>query len=169
MLDALGADGPYPDHAEQLMLFGRLAGSWDCVGRFFYADGNAREEHRGEWHFGWVLQGRAVQDVLISPPRSVQSETPFEYGTTLRVYDPRIDAWRVTFASGVTGNVVQLEARERGSEIWLEGRAEDDRLFRWTFSDITGTRVYWQGFVSRDDGATWVRDEEIVLTRQFEK
>ena len=35
MMEALHADGPFPEHADKLMLFGRLVGSWDIVGRFF--------------------------------------------------------------------------------------------------------------------------------------
>lgn len=166
MLEALGAPGPHEEHADKLRAFGRLVGSWDCDGSFFDADGSVRERHRGEWHFGWVLGGRAVQDVLISPPRGDADPTPFENGTTLRVYDPRIDRWRIWFASAVTGSTVALLGRENGDEIWLEGRAADDRLLRWTFSDVTEESVRWQGFVSTDRGLSWVRDEQILLTRR---
>lgn len=168
MADALAADGPDPDHADKLALFGRLVGSWDCAGRFFEPDGAVRSTHVAEWHFAWVLDGRAVQDVLVSPPRRDRraGQPFFEYGTTLRVYDPRIEAWRITFASAVNGTVVNLLARQRGDEIWLEGRAPDNRLFRWTFSEITDTSVRWQGFVSTDEALTWVRDEEILLSRR---
>ena len=40
MLEALQAEGPFPDHASKLMLFGRLVGSWDIEGRFFDRDGH---------------------------------------------------------------------------------------------------------------------------------
>jgi hypothetical protein len=39
-------------------------------------------------------------------------------------------------------------------------------LFRWTFSEFSDERVRWQGFVSRDEGRTWLRDEEIILRRR---
>lgn len=167
MLDALDAAGPYPAYADKLMLFGRLVGSWHCDGRFLHPDGGVRESHRGEWHFGWALEGRAIQDVLISPPREElqAGEEFFEYGTTVRIYDPRRDAWNVVFTSATTGAIVNLEAREVGEEIWLEGRGPEDRLDRWTFSEISPTFVRWQGFVSRDEGQTWARDEEILLSR----
>src|ERR671936_683012 len=69
MIEALQADGPFPDYADKLMLFGRLVGSWDIAGRFFDEEGNVIKESTGEWHFGWALDGRAIADVLISPPR----------------------------------------------------------------------------------------------------
>jgi hypothetical protein len=168
MIEALEADGPFPDHADKLMLFGRLVGSWDVQDTFFDQDGNVTGQADGEWHFGWVLEGRVIQDVLISPPRDRREpgQPSRECGTTIRAYDPKIDAWRITFVAPVYGATVNLIAREHGDEIWLEGRAPDDRLYRWTFSDITPERVRWQGFISSDEGLTWTREEEILLFRR---
>ncbi|TIL41051.1 MAG: hypothetical protein E5Y87_03330, partial [Mesorhizobium sp.] len=54
---------------------------------------------RGEVHFGWVLEGRAIQDVWILPARNTGAQSSLGkwsfYGTTLRVYDPGIDAWHI--------------------------------------------------------------------------
>ena len=72
MIEALQAEGPFADHAGKLMLFGRLVGSWDIEGRFFDQDGNVTKQEAGEWHFGWVLEGRVIQDVLISPSRDAR-------------------------------------------------------------------------------------------------
>jgi hypothetical protein len=168
MIKALEADGPFPEHAEKLMLFGRLVGSWDIEGRYFDEDGNVIRETPGEWHFGWVLEGRVIQDVIISPPREGREpgQASKEYGTTIRAYDPKIDGWRVTFVAPVNGATVNLIAREHDDEIWLEGRGPDNSLFRWTFSEFSDERVRWQGFVSKDEGLSWVRDEEIVLHRR---
>ena len=168
MIEALRADGPHPDHADKLMLFGRLVGSWDIVGRFFDEEGNVTKESSGEWHFGWVLEGRVIQDVIITPPREGREpgQQSREYGTTIRAYDPKIDGWRVTFVAPVYGATVNLIARERGDEIWLEGRSPENDLFRWTFSEFSDNGVRWQGYVSKDEGRTWIRGEEIVLTRR---
>jgi hypothetical protein len=169
MIDALDAPGPFPAYADKLMLFGRLVGSWDVEARFFDAAGNVISERPGEWHFGWVLEGRAIQDVLISPPRDGRGhgQASHEYGTTIRAYDPRIDAWRVTFVAPVYGATVNLIASEHEDEIWLDGRESDDSLFRWTFSEITSQRVRWQGFVSSDAGVSWTRNEEMILRRRI--
>jgi hypothetical protein len=82
MIRALQADGPFAEHADKLMQFGRLVGSWDIEGRFYDEAGNVTKEHTGEWHFGWVLEGRAIQDVLICPPRHAR-----EPGQRSRAYD----------------------------------------------------------------------------------
>jgi hypothetical protein len=168
MLDALEAPGPHPDQAEKLMVFGRLVGSWEIVARFFDEDGNVIKESPGEWHFGWVLEGRVIQDVLISPPRDARKpgQQSAEYGTTIRAYDPRIDGWRVTFVAPVYGATVNLIARAHDDEIWLEGRGQDNTLLRWTFSEFGEESVHWRGYTSRDEGRTWIHDEEIILTRR---
>jgi hypothetical protein len=168
MTEALEAEGPFPDYADKLMLFGRLIGSWDIVGRFLDEHGNVIRESSGEWHFGWVLEGRVIQDVLIVPPREGRApgQQSRSFDTAIRVYDPQIDAWRVTAVFPIYGATVNLIAREHGDEIWLEGPSPDGDLFRWTFSEFSDERVRWQGYVSKDDGATWVRDEEIILTRR---
>src|SRR5438067_44703 len=110
MIEALKAEAPFPDYAEKLMLFGRLVGSWDIEGTFFDPAGNVTRRQTGEWHFGWVLEGRAIQDVLITPPRDRREpgQPSNEYGTTLRAYDPKIDGWRVTFVAPVYGGTVNL-------------------------------------------------------------
>ncbi len=164
MIEALAAAGPLTDYADKLMLFGRLVGGWDIEGSYFNPEGQVTKEQRGEWHFDWVLEGRAIQDVILTPPREERRKngTPAnEYGTTVRFYDPRIDAWRVTFIAPVFGGVVNLIARPVGDEIVLDGRAPDNKLYRWVFSDITDHTFRWRGYVSADEGRTWLMEEEI--------
>jgi hypothetical protein len=59
MIDALQALGPHPDIAEDLMLFGQFVGAWDVDVTNITLDGT-RKELKREWHFGWVLEGRAT-------------------------------------------------------------------------------------------------------------
>jgi hypothetical protein len=168
MIEALQADGPSREHTDKLMLFGRLVGSWDIVGRFIDEEGNVIRETTGEWHFGWVLEGRVIQDVIISPPREGREpgQQSRSYDTAIRAYDPGIDGWRVTVVAPIYGATVNLIAREHEDEIWLEGPGPENKPVRWTFSEFSDERVRWQGFASSDDGKTWIRDEEIILTRR---
>ena len=125
MIETLRAEGPHPQYADKLMLFGRLVGNWDIEGRAFDESGNVIREVTGEWHFGWVLEGRVIQDVLIAPPR--QGREPGEqsksYDTAIRAYDPKIDAWRVTVVAPVYGATVNLIAREHENSL---AQAEED-------------------------------------------
>jgi hypothetical protein len=87
-LDALGASGPAADRAGKMELYGWLVGSWDLDVTQFPEDGSKRQR-KGEWHFGWALEGRAIQDVWIVPPRGElrrgdAAASANSYGTTLR-------------------------------------------------------------------------------------
>lgn len=164
MIEALAADGPFDEYADKLMLFGRLVGAWDIEGKYFDSEGQVTQERQGEWHFGWVLEGRAIQDVILTPPSEERRKTGApagDYGTAIRFYDPRIDAWRVTALTPVFGVVVNLIARPVGEEIVLEGQAPDNKLYRWVFSEITDRTFRWRGYESADEGRTWLLGEEI--------
>jgi hypothetical protein len=176
MIEALVAPRPAPEYAQELSLFGWLVGTWDVDDTHFDSSGAVTKRQRGEWLFGWVLNGRAIQDVLITPPRDVQRETgvPFgEYGSTLRFYDPKLGAWQVTYVAPVYGAIVKLVARpdDEGNGIVLEGRAPEDapdagQRYRWTFSDVTADSFRWRGYWSADEGEMWHLDEEMLARRR---
>lgn len=168
MISLLDAEGPDPERAAGLMQFGWLVGSWDVEATFWDHDGNVVGEHRGEWHFGWVLQGRAIQDVLISPPLEEQLEggAAKVYGSSFRQYDPATDTWRVTWFSPISGTIVDLTARSEGQRIVLDGEEPDGKRDRWIFSDITPDAFTWTGHESVDDGRTWPVVERMLANRR---
>src|SRR5260370_38721275 len=88
---ALLAEEPAPEHQDKLMLFGQFVGSWNFDGVEYRDDGSRRTD-KGEIHFHWVLQGRAIQDVFLETER--RDSDPKIYGSTVRFYDPRSDSWR---------------------------------------------------------------------------
>ena len=112
----------------------------------------------GEAHFAWVLQGRAVQDVFINPRRSDRGpESPkFAnwFGTTIRIYDPSIQAWRVNWFNPHDGVRAELIGRRHGTNILQDGKFPDGTTIRWTFSDITENSYRWRGERLEPDG-TW--------------
>jgi len=166
--DLVGAPGPNSDHADALMLFGQFVGSWDIVSTQFAPDGRS-QTHKGEWHFFWTLEGRAIQDVIMSPGRDERDSGKWkagEYGTTIRFYRPERDTWDVTFISPPNDQVHRLVARKEGDSIVLHGAAPDGRPEIWTFYDITRDGCRWRGQISSDGGQTWFTDEEMVLTRR---
>ena len=165
MIGLLDADGPDADRAEGLMLFGQFIGSWDIEATFWDHDGNETTELHGEWHFGWVLQGRAIQDVLISPRR--EAGPPLrEYGSSFRLYDPKTDTWRVTWFAPVSGTIVDLTGRRDGDRIVLEGVEPNGTLDRWEFSGITPDAFTWTGHESTDRGETWPLIERMQARRR---
>jgi hypothetical protein len=169
-LDALGADGPSADRAGKMGLYGRFVGSWDLDVRQF-SDGRRERRRAGEWHFGWALEGRAVQDVWIVPPRGElrhgdAAANVHSYGTTLRVYDPDIDAWRIQWTDPVTRNFLQMIGRAEGRNIVQLGTRTDGQLLRWSFLEIESDFFRWRGEISADQGASWRINTEFTAQRK---
>src|SRR5262245_46893671 len=113
-MEALFAMGPASAIPESSDLYGWLVGAWDLDIRNYWKDVSALGL-RGEAHFAWVLEGRAVQDVWIMPRRS-DRDGRYEhgvnsYGTTLRVWDPGLQAWRVTWINPAQGARCELVGR----------------------------------------------------------
>jgi hypothetical protein len=168
MIDALRAAGPRPELAGKLALFGQFVGSWE-LDRTSYAPDGTTATVPGEWHFGWALEGRAVQDVWICPARGQRDEPvapPAEWGTVVRFYDPRIDAWRATWIGPVSGVVQVFVARQVGDEIVLSGQTDDGDPLRWTFSDISADAFRWRSEVISDGGTTWQLTVEMRVRRR---
>jgi hypothetical protein len=161
LIEALHASGPTPQHRDKLMLFGRFVGSWAIR----WSRGS--QQATGELHFGWVLGGRAVQDTWIVPGRGQPGagEPPLAFhGTTVRFYDPVIDAWRSTWVDPVNHRVRRFIGRTEAADIVLLSD-EDEPQLRWRFTDIRPNSFTWLGQSSADGGTTWHLDEEMRATR----
>ena len=162
-VEGLDANGPNPALAERLKLFGQFVGNWDCE-VLRYQD-NQVQRGTGEWHFGWVLDGRAVQDVFIVPARS-EGGQPREWGSSMRSFDPKTGTWFIAWLGPVQGTLQTFTARQQGGEIVHDGVTPDGRPSRWVFSEIQPDSFRWRSLVSSDRGASWNVTQEIVAHRR---
>ncbi len=167
-LAALAAPGRSPEIPESADAYGWLIGSWELDVFDYPADGAVRRS-QGEVHFGWMLEGRAVQDVWIMPRRSERTaelgKTGNRYGTTLRVWDPSIQAWRVTWINPVTGSWDELIGRRSGKDVVQVGTHPDGTPIRWIFTEITPDSFHWTGEALNPDGKTWKLEAEFRAKR----
>jgi hypothetical protein len=138
-------------------VYGWLIGSWD-IDVWYHVRGG--EQSKGEVHFGRVLEGRAVQDVWIAPP--------YTYGTTLRVWDPSIEAWRVTWINPVSGKRDELIGRRIGDELVQIGTHQDGTPIRWKFTEIAPDSFRWTGEALQADGSSWKLEAEFRGRRRKE-
>jgi hypothetical protein len=162
-IKGLGADGPEPNLKEKLMLFGQFVGDWNIVeARYTQADGT-EVIMKGEVHFGWILDGTAVQDVWMGCRKG--EEKLILFGTTIRFYDPKIDAWRSTWISPIKGLVKIFIARKINDEIILEGKTVEGYPERWIFSQITPNSFRWHSEETHDNGKTWLLTEEMQIQK----
>lgn len=171
LIAALHADGPAPDRAEALQLYGQFIGDWDAEIVTHAPDGT-RHRGEGEIHFGWVLEGRAIQDVWMIPRRKDRrADAPALpvagnwYGTTLRIYDAALGAWRIHWLDPATNAYRQQIGRAQGNDIVQEGKTDSGALSRWSFTEITARSFHWKGEASIGNGASWFLAVEVFARR----
>jgi hypothetical protein len=165
-LQVLAAAGPHPSLGEEAATYGRVIGSWQGELRDHFS-GATPKTQGVEAHFGWVLEGRAVQDVWITPRSESTPPAPAAlawYGCTLRVYDPVAKLWRVTWTDPAAQQYIQLEGRRQGHDIVQLGMRAG-RPIRWTFSEIEQERFRWQGHSLGDDGSSWRLEVDMQFRR----
>jgi hypothetical protein len=154
--DALHSSSPAADRADKLKLYGRLIGRW-TMDATVYRDDGTQHQGPGEIYFGWVLEGRAIQDVWILPG--------VFYGTTLRVYDPGIDAWHVLWSDPLRQVYTRQVGRAQGADIVQHGKNDASETVRWSFRDIRPDSFRWTGERSRDEGKIWQLQAEFFARR----
>lgn len=160
LLKALAAPARSPDIPESADLYGWLAGSWDLDVIRYGTDVSA-QQIRGEAHFGWTLEGRAVQDLWMFHAGDLHM-----HGTTLRVWDPAIEAWRVTWIAPSTSRRDELIGRRVDGQIVQVGTNRAGTPIRWLFHDVTPDTFRWTGEVLEADGKTWKLEGEFRARRR---
>jgi len=150
-------------------IYGPLIGSWSVAVTDTLDDGGTRSDI-GEWHFSRVLDGRAVQDVWVSPPRSARHRARVpgafdRFGSSIRVPLPGGREWKVIWLNPERNVEVQLIGRCIGDLIVQEGEQPDSTRLRWTFSNVSNTGFHWLGETSLDHGRTWRTQQQMVGTR----
>ena len=161
-IKGLIAEAPDPELKDKLMLFGQFVGDWEIDCESLQSDGKWVKS-KGELHFGWILDGIAVQDVWIT-----RTEEPQKFliaGTTLRFYDRKLDAWQSVWISPMRGIVRTFVARKMGDEIVLEGTTKEGYPERWIFSEITPGSFHWRAVESEDHEKTWRLTEKMSIRR----
>ena len=167
MIEVLQASAPVGEMAEKLRLFGQFVGSWDAQVVNYKPNGNSQTVE-AEWHFGWVLEGRAIQDVWIAPKRSLrvaEENATGDYGATIRFYDAIIGAWRSTWIGPVKGKIIPFIARQINDEIVLEGKLDTETEVKWIFSEITKKSFRWRSIESIDGWGSEIKVQEMFCRR----
>jgi hypothetical protein len=165
--EVLSAGGPHPDLGAHADTYGRLIGSWS--GELHnHMVGPTPEVASIEVHLGWALDGRAVQDVWITPSRADRAAGRTArlhwFGTTLRVFDAKSESWRALWWDPESALRIDIEGRRQGDDIVQLG-TRGGRPIRWTFSKITGESLLWQGHILEVDGVSWRLEVEVRLRR----
>jgi hypothetical protein len=156
-MEVLHSGSPARDRAEELQLYAWLVGDWEIEVRISNQD-HSQKTARGTVHADCVLEGRAIQDVFAVPGMF--------YGTSLRFYDPHINAWQVFWVDPLKHVFFRMVGRAQGNDIINEGREtpelaraygvpeDSNALMRWIFTDIRANSFHWMSQRSLD-GKSW--------------
>jgi hypothetical protein len=165
--DLLAASGRAPEIPEQADVYGWLIGSWD-LDILHYA--GTKVDLKGEVHFAWVLEGRAVQDVWIMPRAADRTAALGKannmFGMTLRVWDASIQGWRITWINPVSGHREEQIGRWSGADVMQIGCRFDGTPTRWSYTEITADSFHWLGEALQADGKTWRLEGEFKGVRR---
>lgn len=158
-----------PEIPEAHDAYGWLIGSWQLEVLHYAGVDVCAQQIGAEAHFGWVLEGRAIQDVWIMPRCSDRNlgiaKTNNMYGTTLRIWDPAIQAWHIRWINPVSGHQESQIGRRIGDEIVQVGARAHGAPTRWRFTEIKADSFHWIGEALEPDGKTWKLEGKFLAKR----
>ena len=164
--DLLHTRGRSPEIPEEADAYGWLVGNWELECLHYLGE---RVSIRGEAHFGWTLEGRAIQDVWIMPQVSERTQATDKkynmYGTTLRVWDSGIQAWRIYWRNPVRNHYEDQIGRWIGKDVVQIGCRSNGTPTRWRFTEITPNSFHWLGEALQPDGKEWKLEGEFRAKR----
>lgn len=162
LASTLIASAPAAEHDD---LYGFLVGSWDLEVRRYA--GAVPSGLAGELHAARILEGRGVQDTWIMPvDRSKAQPGRNMYGTTLRIWDPAITGWRITWINPAGAHTEQQVGRASGPDIIQVGLRASGTVTRWRFTERTPRSFRWLGDTLAPDSTTWLPEGEFLATRR---
>ncbi len=142
--------------AQGLELYAFMVGAWSFEATVWPAEGGVHHG-TGSIAAGWVLDGRALQDVWVLPG--------LFHGTTLRVYDPTRDGWHILWSDPLHQYYARQFGRAEGDDIVQLGQNDAGKPTRWSFRERGADRFTWRGEVSDDGGASWRLEAEFLCRR----
>ncbi len=130
-----------------------LIGDWEVAAQVHQEDGTWRDAGKAQWHWFYILDGFAVQDVWINPNYEARIGRPLK-GTNLRTYDPEKKKWVMAWYDNVSHKMEQYEAVAEDGKIVMTQLGEGV-YNRITFFNLEPESFDWKAERSPDEGKTW--------------
>lgn len=169
-IKTLVASAPHPSTYEHLKPYEFLIGDWDFDWVGHNSDGTTWTVP-GEWHFAWILEGRAIQDNWICPGISLRETGKYpagQYGTTIRFYDNKEDCVKVVWMGAVNTQINLFRVSFPDNRIvQLEIAVGDNqKLEKWVFKDIMHDTFTWEAYHSENQGLVWKLTQEVFARKK---
>jgi hypothetical protein len=165
MVTALEALSPHSSLGEQAKPFGRLVGAWDVEYTDFTKSGKTL--HRtGELHFGWVMDGRVLQDLWVVDPSGTSKER--EVYTDLFYFEPKAGRWHIVSVDPYAASVATFvgSAIDNDRIVMESHDLAPTETHRWSFNDMNLGLLVFRDEISSDDGKTWELKSEYHMKRR---
>ena len=139
----------------------KLIGEWSMSSEQRQQDGSwqASDGQIADWNFFYTLDGQAIQDVWIAPPRSVAVDdaTKRQIGSNLRIYWPEKKEWEMIWVSPRWGYVMAFTATSDDEKVVMLTKEKTPEGFdqRITFFNMSGDTFDWEMERLGEDGETW--------------
>lgn len=169
-VESLIAINGHPEYNEKLKPYQNFIGSWEFEWVGHNEDGTTWTVP-GEWHFSWILGGRAIQDIWICPENELRTSGQYpegEYGTVIRFYDFKEDCIKIIWIGPILSNLNIFKVTISGDKIIQDEIMAVNRtkISRWEFKDIRENSFKWESYISIDNTKTWKMDQEVFAARK---
>lgn len=142
--------------------FGKFIGEWNLDLTITHSDGSTLQ-YKGEWHFHRILEGRAIQDIWIIPDSAAQEDNTFhEYGTTVRTFNPRTNAWKAVWVGPIQNQLFTFDIDDQNDQIVLTA-TNTPMDMKWSFFNISPNSFNWKSEVKVKEH--WFTNYSMELTR----
>lgn len=165
MITALQATGPHPSLGDHASVLGRLVGTWDVEYMDISKDGKAIYRS-GELLVGWVMDGRAIEDLWIVYPSEAGKDR--EVYADVRYFDPKSGRWPAIFIDPQIASVATFTGGAEGDDrVVLDSQdLVAGQTRRWSFNDIRPDSLVFRDDASSDGGKTWTLKSEYHMKRR---
>lgn len=125
-------------------LMKNLLGEWVISDSSLDKQGQWQAGKGASWHFYTILNGQAIQDDWIAPALDQpEPETGRQFGTNIRIYNPKENRWEMAWASVKGQKVDTFTAIEHDGAIIMSGQF-NGQTSRITFYDIKTNNFAWK-------------------------
>jgi len=136
-------------------LMKKLLGEWEITDSSLNQQGQWQAGNGASWHFYPILNGQAVQDDWIAPALDQpEPEAGRQYGTNIRIFNPKETRWEMAWASVKGQKVDTFTAIETDDAIIMSGLFNGNTS-RITFFDIQANSFAWKLELQQPD-KTWL-------------
>lgn len=122
----------------------KLIGHWQIEDSSLNQQGEWQVGAGASWHFYPILNGHAIQDDWIAPALDQpEPATGRQYGTNIRIYNPKEGRWEMAWASVKGQKVDTFTAVEKDRQIIMSGlfNGQNSRI---TFFNIQKSSFDWK-------------------------